>query len=731
MIRHMLTGLALSLAWSAGWAQTPTTPATDSTKTLDEVVISSSLAKSQTPITTTDIDRKELEDGRIETSLPFMVDMTPSVVASGENGQVGNTSIRIRGVDGTRVNVNINGIPLNDAESQMVYWVNLPNLAGMAQKIQIQRGIGSSTGGSASLGGTINLQTLNAQASPYGVADLSVGSWNTRQYGVTAGTGITKHGFALDLAYNGLTTDGYVRNGFCDHQSLFVSGSHFGERSVLKALAIIGSQHTGITWDGASAEELDRDPTYNPAGAYYDPLGGLHYYDNQSDNYKQRHYQIYYSFSPSQRWTLNTAADITRGSGYYEQFFAGGRNSYAFALTDTGDCVARMQMENTAYTGRIAAQYASHLLELSMGTTVLYYDGKQFGNVIWSQTGNDSGHWYDNIGQKGDVTTFVRANFALPAEGRNPAPLNLYADLQLRYVDYRISGIDEDCSPLDFREHYLFFNPQVGMHYDLRPSKNDIQQSVNFVVGASHREPTRADIKDALHHADTVKAEAMTDIEAGYRLQFGSKSKGDNYLKIGGYAMLYKDQLTASGRLSEAGYALMENVDRSYRIGVEMEGSWQTCSWLLLSGNLCLSRNKIIDYQYSYTDFSGNTFSESLGTTDLAFSPNTVAGLSAAVNPWKQLRLQLTAKYVGRMYCDNTSRQETQQQDYCTLNLKSSYLWKLPNGSEIEAQLQINNLLNRPYRIGAWVADYGSDGLCRGFYQQPGINLTARIIVRL
>lgn len=722
-VKQVATTAILLLCLPLGsLSQNPTTPK-DSTHLLQEIVISSSHVDDKTPITTTEIGQEELESKRTESSMPFIVNMAPSIVASGENGQIGNTSMRIRGVDGTRINVNINGIPLNDAESQMVYWVNIPNLAGMAQKIQIQRGLGSSTGGSAAFGGAINLQTLNSKPSPYAYADLSVGSWNTRQYGITAGTGISRHGFALDLAYNGLTSDGYVRNGFCDHQSLFASASHFGEHSLLKALVIIGKQHTGITWNGASAEELDSDPSFNNAGAYLDHEGATHYYDNESDNFWQRHYQLYYAHTLNDRWTLNAAADITRGDGYYEQYFAGGKNSFNYSITDTGDCIARMEMKNTSYAGRLSAQFDQHPINLTFGTMALYYDGDNFGNVVWSQSGIRRDRWYDNQGKKSDITTFVRTEYT-PTQ-----PLNIYGDLQLRYVGYSINGTDEDCMPLAFDESYLFLNPQVGAHYDLKNRNPQTHQSANIIVGMSHREPTRADIKDAVRNGDTVKAESMIDIECGY--QWLAESPHAFLVKIGGYAMLYNNQLTASGRLNEAGYALMENVDRSYRLGLEMEGWWAITKWLNINGNLTLSTNKIIDYTYHYSDFSGNVCQRSLGNTDLAFSPTTVAAIVADAKPWHGLDIQLSGKYVGKMYCDNTSRDETLQPAYFLLNIKASYLWKLKSGSEIEFQMQINNLLNHHYRLSAWVADYGDDGLFRGFYQQPGTNLTARIALRL
>ena len=264
---------------------------------LKEIEINSSYADEKTPMTTSEMTREELQEIKLLPSLPYQLELEPSVVVSGENGMVGATSLRIRGVDATRINVNINGITLNDPESQSVFWYNIPNLGGMAQSIQLQRGIGASNGGSASFGGAMNLQTFTVAPKAFGQADIAYGSFNTRQYGITTGTGIIRKGinnFSFDMAYSGLNSDGFIRNGKADQQSLFLNGGWFGKRSLLKAVFIMGHQKTGITWDGASAEDLDQDPTYNGTGSYYDEFGNVHYYDNETDNYDQRHYQLYF-----------------------------------------------------------------------------------------------------------------------------------------------------------------------------------------------------------------------------------------------------------------------------------------------------------------------------------------------------------------------------------------------------------------------------------------------------
>lgn len=693
----------------------------DTVRTLDEVLIKDSRASERSPFTTSNLSREQLDDAKSEVSIPFMLELQPSVVVSGENGKMGETTMRIRGVDASRINVNINGITLNDPESQAVFWYNVPNLGGMAQSLQIQRGVGASNGGGNSFGGAINLQTLNARDKVYGQADIAYGSWNTRQYGIATGTGITAKGFSFDIAYNGQTTDGYVRNGFADQQSLFASASYYGKRSLLKAVAIIGTQHTGITWNGEDASVLEENPTYNSAGEYYDDLGNVYYYDNESDNYNQRRYQLYYSLLMSDRWSLKAVADFTHGDGYYEQYKAGKKfTKYGLDRSGKSDFITQKLMWNSAYTGNVSANYTGNRVNFTFGEMMLYFYGDHYGNVIWCKdsTGFDTKpyEWYRYKGNKVDATTYAKVDWDATSR------LNLYADMQMRYVDYSIKGVEDDLYALDFHETYPFFNPKVGANYQLAGG-----QRLYMVAGVSHREPTRSDIKDAFVRGDTVKAEAMLDVELGYQI-----NKERFAFSVNGYAMLYKDQLTPSGDLSSSGYSLMENVDKSYRLGVELVAGYQFCKWFRIDANLTLSMNKIVNY--TYTDFvEGDTvLTTYTSNTDLSYSPNVIGAAIATFEPVKNLKLQLTGKYVGDQYLDNTSRECYKQDAYFLLNFKAGYTWKLKGSEEIEAQLVVNNLLDRHYRIGAWAGDDYWDGYYHysGWYQQPGINCLARVSLR-
>ena len=703
--------------------------AQDTVRKLDEVIIQDVRVSNKTPLTTSTVSREALDESRAAVSIPYQLETQTSVVASSENGTVGATSLRIRGVDASRINVNINGITLNDPESQSVFWANIPNLGGMAQSLQIQRGVGASTGGSPAFGAAINMQTLNAQNSPYGQADFGYGSWNTSQYSVSAGTGIMKSGLSFDFAYSGLTSDGFLRGGQTDQQSFFGGVSWYGKRTLVKLLTIIGRQNTGITWDGADSATLDADPHYNSAGEYYVD-GNVMYYPNATDNYWQRHYQLYVSHLLTSRWSLNAALDYTHGYGYDEYYKVNKKfSSFNLPFAGRSDFITRKIMANDAYTANLSARYTGDKSTLSVGYNALIFDGEHYGNVLWCR--DTSAHfdtpfadWYSYDGHKIDNTAYVKGTYDFNDR------LNAYADLQLRMVHYTLDGVTDDADTLaDFANDYLFFNPKAGVNYRI----NDHQRTY-FVAGISNREPTRSDIKDCHANGDTIKAETMLDLELGYQAVYSRWAFNAN-----AYAMLYKNQLTPNGDLSSSGYALMENVDKSYRIGLELEGGYKVANWFRMDANLTLSLNKSIDF--TYTDFADgdNTMVTYTANTPLALSPSVISAAIATFTPCKDAKLQLIGKYVGKQYADNTGRECYAIDPYFLLNFRASYTWHLRGTNEIEAQLLVNNVLNHQYRLSAWVGDWVDDYSdpstnyyyhSRGWLQQPGINFMGRIIYK-
>ena len=712
----------------------------------DEVIISDSRVGTSTPLTYTSLNRKDIQDNNISGALPYVIEMEPSMVSTAENGtQVGNTSFRLRGTDATRINVNINGIPLNNAESQGVYWVNIVNLAAMSESVQIQRGAGSSNGGTSAFGGAISLQTLNPATEAYATADISRGSFNTNQTSLMVGTGLLKDGLAFDASYSKLSSDGFLRNGFCDHESFYFSAGKYGERSLFKFVTIIGKQHTGITWNGATREEIAADPTYNNAGAYTDEMGNTRYYDNETDNYWQQHFQLYYSYQLSDQWLFNTALNYTHGYGYYENYKADKKfTDYGFdnqmlitngdtSIIKRSDFVIRKLMNNSSYTENASLQYKTDRLTFNIGEMVNYYDGDHYGNVLWckqpSLSINEDYEWYRNIGTKTDVSAFAKAEYMFSSK------LSGYADMQYRFVLYNMDGIDDDFLTLDYSRTYNFFNPKVGLSYS--PDKVN---RFSLLASIANREPTRADIKDAIKGstADDPEPETMLDIELGY-----SYNPTRWKLSANAYFMGYKNQLVSSGKLNSVGYVLMENVDRSYRIGIELTAGAEILSWLKIDANIALSQNKIIDYIHYEEHYDNpndwNTtpqVAKNYGNTQLAFSPNIVGAAIATIEPTKNFKLQLIGKYVGEQYYDNTQREETRLDPYFVINSKVSYLWKLRGGKEIEFQLLVNNILDKQYINNAWGYEaHFDDGspkyVEQGFFVQPGINGMGRIVLKL
>ena len=702
--------------------------AQDTLRKLDEVMIQDVRVSNKTPLTTSTLGREQLDEARTELSVPYMLEMQPSVVASGENGTIGGTYIRIRGVEPNRINVNLNGITLNDPESQQVFWYNIPNLGGMSQSMQIQRGMGASTGGSSAMGAAINMQTLNARDKAYGMADIAYGSWNTRQYGISAGTGIMKSGLSFDFAYSGLNSDGFVRSWGTDQQSFFGSVSWYGKRTLVKLLTIIGNQKTGIAWNGAYPEELDADPTFNSAGMY-DMDGRTMYYDNETDNYWQRHYQLYVSHLFSDKWSVKGAFDFMHGGGYYEQYMTAMSGYVPAPFAYLSDVVFQKRMDNYTYTGNAAVNYNGDKLTFSLGDNFIYYDGLQYGDVIWYR--DTAMHyslpyrWYDNKSTKLDNSVYAKATYDFNNN------LNIYADLQYRLVSWRMYGNGDDVMPgvpFDSTNTYHFINPKIGLNYRI----NDHQRTY-FVAGISNREPVRFDMMSSYANGTEIKPETMLDLELGYQI---AKSRWT--LNANLYAMLYKDQMTPNGDVL-TGYALMENVDKSYRLGIELEGGYKFADWFRMDANLTLSQNKVLDLTYFVFETGDATQRAVTGTTDLALSPSVVGAAIATFNPFKNAKLQLIGKYVGKQYADNTSRECYAIDPYFLLNVKASYTWHLGGTNEIEAQLVVNNVLNHKYRLSAWVYD-GYDDYTdpaapyyyhdRAFLQQPGTNFMGRVIYR-
>lgn len=705
---------------------------------LNEIIVSSTRVTDRAPIAYSNVSAQQIKSTNTAKNIPYILQTLPSIVAYSEDGSgVGNTSFRIRGTDATRINVTLNGMPLNNPESQEVYWVNIPDISNSLQSIQVQRGIGSSTNGSGAFGASISLKTQGAKPEAYGEASTAIGSYNTFTSTIAAGTGILKNGLSFDARYSRVTGDGYIRNGKVNHRSAYAAMSYYTDNQLIRLSYINGIQHTGITWEGISPEQMKVDRKYNPAGAYYDDAGNLHYYDNETDNYYSDIVQLTYSNVLSDKLSLNVGLSYNHGYGYYENYKSGKKfKTYGLnpqVINDStyasSDFITRKLMKNNFYVGNFTLNYNSGKLNIIGGGNISSFDGDHYGKLKWVKFNNNIGNnyeWYRNDAKKEEFSVFGKVSYLLVDN------LSVYGDLQYRYIDYRMSGLDDDLEDITHRNHYSFFNPKAGLSYTF--DKSEIYGSFSL----SNREPLRTDIKESVKGGNNqrIKPERMFDYELGYRYSSGIASFNANL-----YYMRYKDQMIQTGKLNDVGYKLMENVPKSYRMGIELSGAIQPVKWIRVDANVTLSQNKIKNYTAYYDlydDQDSYSFvsqtSEYLGTTDISFSPNVVGSGILTFTPYKSLSLVLIGKYVGKQYYDNTSNDNNRLDDYFVTNIAVGYTFKTQKMGEIDLQFFINNALNKRYVGNAWVStdkfEDGSEIVYTGLYPQATRNIMAKLGIR-
>lgn len=701
----------------------------------EEVVITSTRADSRMPIAQTTMDAEELEAQKNGFDIPYLLQLLPSVVSVSEGGTgLGNTSFRIRGTDMSRINVTVNGIPLNDPESQSVFWVNMPDFANSVDNVQVQRGVGTSTQGAGAFGATVNFQTTTLTPEPFASAEVMGGSFNTLKTSFKAGTGLINDRFSFETRYSKILSDGYIRGGWSDHQSLFFTGAWHTEKSLLRMNFIRGEQHTGITWEGTPGYMLQVDRRYNPAGYMGDDSeGNPLFYPNESDNYNQNHYHLIFSHQLNRSLWINATGFLITGDGYYEQYKRNRKlKEYGlepFEVDGTTiskvDMIRNKGLDNHFYGGLLSLNYQHKSLKTQVGGGWNQYKNNHFGKVVWTEMNlgipNDY-EWYRNVGDKQDLNLFAKATYDLMKN------LSLFGDVQLRTITHLLDGIDDDLQPLVQNHSWTFFNPKGGLYYTIAPGHDAF-----FSVATAHREPSRTDLKDAQKDEDdhTPLAERLLDYELGYTYRSQFFSLGLNL-----YYMDYKNQLVLTGELSESGYALTTNVDRSYRRGVELSGSALFTRWLRWDANLTLSQNHIQDYVHYVQQYDADwndlgQKSYALGQTDISFSPSIVASSQLSIEPVKDFSLALVSKYVGKQFLDNSSDQTRMLDPYFVNDFKIGYRFKVQHTQAINVQLFVNNLFNTQYIANGWVwyAEFedGSQYREDGFFPQAGINFMGRI----
>ena len=708
---------------------------------LDSVVVSTSRAGRDTPVTFTMVGKEVLSRTNPLNSLPMNLALQPSVVSVNEGGTgLGYSKMTVRGSKGSQINVTLNGITLNDAESQEVFWVNIPALSSMISSVQLQRGLGTSANGAGAFGASINMSTASVSADPFGSAEVSVGSYGSFISTFAAGSGLLPSGIYFNAAYSRSQTDGYIRNAYADLHSAMAVLGWMNERNSLRLTWLMGSQHTGITWEGISLEQYEIDRRYNPAGEYYDQFGNVHYYDNETDNYAQHHLQLNYTRSFSDRLAWSTTFNYTRGDGYYENYKAD--KSFSKYLMpspvidgieyDSGDFITREALANDYFVQNSDLRYRSGRLNLTGGINLSRYDGDHIGSVLWSNVlgdsfDYDSHEWYLNRGLKHEASAFVRGE-VLCCDG-----LTAYADLQYRGVWLEMSGPEDDGVLLDHKDDWQFFNPRAGLSYRWSPSSR-----VYASAALGHREPGRSDIKELILDANKatsagvagrgvdIRPEKMLDVELGYEYLTDRLS-----LSADIYMMEYWDMLIETGKLTDVGYAIKENVPRSWRRGVEVAAAWKALEWLQVGGNITLSTNKIRNYTAYYEMYDNMNDWNYLGqhkvefeNTDILMSPSLVGMANVTVRPFassakslNSLYMTLNGKYVGRQYYDNTESADRSIPAYFVAGLAMGYEIPLlrydperSEGSRLGFSFHINNLFNNMYYADAW--------LWRAYFQQ-------------
>ena len=711
---------------------------------LQEVEIMSIRATETTPVAYTNIGNEEIRRQNTGVDFPYLVTMTPSAVATSDAGAgIGYTSLRIRGTDGSRINVTANGIPVNDAESHTVFWVNMPDLASSIKDIQIQRGVGTSTNGAGAFGASINMLTSEYNTQPYACFSGSFGSFGTHKESLRAGTGLMNGHWAIDLRLSDIGSNGYIDRASTCRGSYYIQGAYYGNRTTARLITFAGSEQTYHAWNYASKEEMQLyGRRYNSCGYMYtDTYGKAHYYDDQTDNYAQKNLQLLIDHEFSNSWKMNAGLHYTKGDGYYQEYKSN-RKLVEYALqpfmqdgnkVNKSDLVRKKAMDNHFGGAVFSLMYNDSRLYAALGGGINRYFGRHFGQVLWVKeyTGElqPNHEYYRNNGAKNDANIYLKADYRL-VKG-----LNIYADLQYRHIGYRINGNNDKWNDatgalqqLTIDENFNFFNPKAGLSWQ-------IDRSNRLFASASmaHKEPTRNNYTDGKLH-EHPKAERLIDYELGYTFSNRYFNASANL-----YFMDYKDQLVLTGELNEIGEPLAANIPDSYRAGIEIMAGIKLPCGLRWDANATFSRNRIRNFtEVLYDDYTYERWDIAHGETRLSFSPEIIANNSIAYN-WRGIDISLQSQYVGKQYMSNSGQEEHRLDAYFVSNMRLAYTFRLPKTRSITIGATIYNIFNEEYENNGYAGSgyyTDSDGnRCRynytGYAAQAGINVLGHLNIEL
>jgi iron complex outermembrane receptor protein len=711
----------------------------------EEVMVEATRALDRMPVAFTNLSNETLQSKNMGQDLPYMLASTPSFVASSDAGTgIGYTSFRIRGTDMNRINVTINGIPLNDAESHATFFVDQPDLTSTASNIQVQRGVGTSSNGGAAFGATINLQTFTLNPEPYALFQSTAGSFNTLKNAVTVGTGLLNKKFSVDVRLSKIKSDGFIDRAWSNLKSFFVSGGYYGENTVLKANVWSGWEETYQAWNGIPSVRLHNDQEgmlrYEEHGLYSPEetslmlasnsrTYNLYTYENQIDHYQQDHYQLHFSHRFSQRLNVSMALHYTFGRGYYEQYESNQKFSdYGLPKPNINgkdisrtDLIRRKWLDNDFYGSVFSVQYRKGKLDFTAGGGWNSYTGHHFGKLVWAEymVGISPGfEWYRSKGLKKDMNGYAKILYRLTPN------LDYFADIQYRNIDYCIAGNDDDLRNLDQQHDYHFLNPKNGITYRLNP-RNSF-----YVSGArSNREPNRDNFVDTRPGGKLPEYETLNDLEAGWSFR-----SPDYTLSVNIFDMFYHNQLVLTGQINDVGAPVMANVNKSYRYGMEIQWGFKWLSAFQWDGNLTLSRNKIADFTEYVDDWdAGTQKSFRLGTTDLAFSPGMTANSQLAWIPGR-FSCKLVSSYTAKQFIDNSSSRDRALNAYFVNNFIMDYSLKTRFFRAFTLHMMVNNLFNTKYESNAWVYSYyygGARFKMDGTFPQAGRNFMVGMEISL
>jgi iron complex outermembrane receptor protein len=688
---------------------------------LQPLEVRSVRASDKAPFSKTNIGKEQITKNNFGQDVPFLLDQTPSVVVNSDAGNgVGYTGIRIRGSDATRVNVTLNGIPYNDAESMGTYFVDLPDIASSVNSIQVQRGIGTSSNGAGAFGGTINLATNEYNEKAYGESNNSFGSFNTWKNTLKAGTGLIGGHFTIDARLSRIASDGFIDRAKSNLQSFYFSTAYLSKKSSLRLNIFSGKEKTYQAWYGVPEYLLPTDRTNNPAGT--EKAGTP--YDNQTDNYTQTHYQLFFNHSFNDQWSFNTAAFLTRGKGYYEEYKAaqsfskyGLPNVVAGGTTYTkSDLVRQRWLDNYFYGQILSLQYKNKKDELTFGGGWTVYDGKHYGTIPWIQLGtvpNDY-RYYDFPAKKTDANVYAKWQHRMSANWTS------FADLQYRYVKHDMNGFQESPT-LHVNRDFNFINPKAGITH----IKNGWQTFLSYAL--AHKEPNRDDFQAGITTQPT--AETMHDIELGTEKRTSTFHFGATV-----YYMYYINQLVLTGQINDVGSYTRKNIPHSYRLGLELQGGAVINKWMNASGNITLSRNKIASYiEYIDNYDTGLQNAVAHNNTDISFSPPVTAAATVTFLPVRTVELNLVSKYVGKEYMDNSQDEKRKLNAFFTENIRAAWTVKKVFFPEWNITLMVNNVFNKKYEPNGYTYSYISNGVVandNGYFPMAGTNYTLGVNIK-